>query len=335
MYNCHKDITEFHDKKINLTSSQINELKGKRDANRDKLKKGLASNSKPSFDLIKSQGSYAMRTMVQSPNNDYDIDDGVYFKSSLLAGKSALDTRHMVCDAVQDDKLNTPPCVRNHCVRIEYNDGSHIDIPAYKTDDGGENPELASTDWVRSDARDVTKWFRDENKSKSPDKDSAGNLANSGQLRRITRLLKAFARSRDSWKGSILSGFGITVLVCECYQPDPDRDDVALYYSVKEICARLHSSLKIDHPVTNGAVISKSDDARATKFRDELCEKLNYLNRLLESDCTCEEAMECWKKFFKDSFFDGRCEDEKPKVFASSTPSAATTVKRGGTGGYA
>ena len=93
--------------------------------------------------------------------------------------------------------------------------------------------ELASSEWKRSDARDVTEWFEKENTEKSPDVD------NGRQLRRIVRQIKKFARSRDSWKRQILSGFGITKLVTECFRGDANREDVALYETMKAIRHRL------------------------------------------------------------------------------------------------
>ena len=327
MYNCHKDIAKFHDDEVNLSKNQQTPIINRKDANRAKIKSGLQKNGSPNCKEIKSQGSYAMRTMVQSPTNDYDIDDGVYFNRSDLVGsggadKTALAARQMVCDAIQDSNLKKAPDIRKNCVRVEYKDGTHIDIPVYRLDDNGKNPELASSDWMRSDARDVTEWFKDQRRYS----------ADGDQLLRLVRLVKAFARSRESWKDSILGGFGITVLVCECYQPYSDRDDASLYYTLQEICDRLQRNLEIPHPVTPDAFIAKDDDAKAKKFRDELCEKFESLAKLFDDDC--EEAMKCWNKFFNTDFFDGRC--DSGKKYSSTTPSsAAVTDKQGGNRGYA
>src|SRR5205807_1866754 len=128
-----------------------------------------------------SQGSYEMRTMIQHPEKDYDVDDGVYFDKGDLRGsnggeKSALQARQMVRDAVDDDSFKKRPEARKNCVRVYYNAGYHVDIPVYRrvvTKDwsGREQVhyELASSEWKRSDARDVTKWFKDENRRQSPD----------------------------------------------------------------------------------------------------------------------------------------------------------------------
>ena len=58
----------------------------------------------------------------------------------------------------------------------------------------------------------MTRWFNRGNNHQSPD------TTNGRQLRRQTRLNKAFARSRDSWRPRIATGFMITTLIVdECY----------------------------------------------------------------------------------------------------------------------
>jgi hypothetical protein len=112
-----------------------------------------------------------MHTMVQDPDTDYDIDDGVYFRKEKLVGAnggemSALAVRQMVCQALQDDRFNTPPKVLKNCVRVYYNEGFHVDVPAYRrieTKDPWTGKvtctyELASSDWKGSDPREVTRW---------------------------------------------------------------------------------------------------------------------------------------------------------------------------------
>lgn len=69
----------------------------------------------------------------------------------------------------------------------------------------------------------MTAWFETEDDNKSPDTN------NGRQLRRIDRQIKKYARSREGWKGQILSGFGITKLVTECFRGDASREDKALY----------------------------------------------------------------------------------------------------------
>jgi hypothetical protein len=86
------------------------------------------------------------------------------------------------------------------------------------------------------------------------------------------------ARSREGWKGQILSGFGITKLVTECFRGDASREDKALYDMMKAIRDRLKGNLVVQHPVTPGETItSGNDDARARFLRDRLSEALDTL----------------------------------------------------------
>jgi hypothetical protein len=75
--------------------------------------------------------------------------------------------------------------------------GYCVDVPVYRrvtTKDvfGREtyHYDLASSDWKRSDARDVTEWFDKQNAALSPDTD------NGRQLRRVVPRLIASAATR-------------------------------------------------------------------------------------------------------------------------------------------
>lgn len=290
-------------------------MRKRRNSNRERLKNGLYKNDKPQPKLFKRQGSYAMKTMVQHDDKKYDIDDGVYFLKEDLVGSrgvemSALDARKLVRDALDDGSFKTPPEVRNNCVRVYYEEGYHVDVPVYRlvvTEDvfgnEQEHAELASTDWKRSDARDVTDWFEGENDRQSPDTE------NGRQLRRVTREIKKYAKSRASWESKILGGFGITVLVTECYRKDDTREDKALYDTMKAIRDRLKWNLVVPHPTTKGDTITVGDDDSKARFlREKLTEAIDTLAPLFESDCTREKALKCWDKVYSTDYFGNRLE---------------------------
>lgn len=315
MYDCADDVLAHHDEKVTLPQSERTTMRERRDANRERLKKDLKDQGKPAPREFKSQGSYTMKTMVQHPQKNYDIDDGVYFDKEVLVGErgaemTALQARQMVRDALDDGSFKTPPEVRKNCVRVYYEAGYHVDVPVYRrvtTKDAFDNEsyhhELASSDWKRSEARDVTAWFEKENNQQSPDTE------NGRQLRRITRQIKKYARSRDSWGNQILSGFGITKLVTERFRGNADREDRALHDTMKAIRDRLNFNLVVDHPVTPGETITKgNDDAKARFLRDKLTEAIDNLAPLFESDCTREKALKCWDKIFNTTFFSDRLE---------------------------
>ncbi len=355
MHDCAKDILKYHDDEVTLSQKLRSEMRARRDANRERVKAGLKDADKPSPIEFVSQGSYAMKTMVQHPDNDYDLDDGVYFEKKDLKGArgaemTALDVRQMVRDAVDDGSFKTKPEVRKNCVTVYYDAGYHVDLPAYRRvekerffGDPEVYYELAGADWKRSDARDVTEWFEKENEAKSPDKE------NGRQLRRIVRLLKKLAKSRPTWAASILSGFGITVLVVECFKRNAEREDVALYDTMKAIKDRLDWNLEVKHPVTPGDTITKSsDDPKAKYLRERLADVLGWLKPLRDDDCSREEAMKCWDKVFATDFFSKRYEAESNKndsggslltagiiKQAGSSPEAQAAVRKEGGGRYA
>lgn len=336
MKNCHDDMLAFHDERVTLDSDARKEMRERRNTNRDRLKKGLKRDEEPSPSKLQSQGSYAMWTMVQYVEKDYDIDDGVYFtKDSLVGPKGGDQTpaaiKEMVRKAVHDDKFNNPPKVRTNCVRVYYNEGYHVDLPAYRiiVDDTGvlaptESYELASTEWKKSDPAEVTTWFKDANKSKSP------NTDNDGQLRRVTRLLKTFSRSRSSWKGRIASGFIITKLVVERYAPNDAREDTSLYDTIVSIRDRLNDNLEVDHPVLlNEKLTSGPDDAKTRFLRDKLSEAIDTLDPVFEPDCSQADARKAWDKVFNTDFFGGRPSSDDDGGNGGKGTSAAVLIKGG------
>ncbi|MGD9637517.1 MAG: cyclic GMP-AMP synthase DncV-like nucleotidyltransferase [Alphaproteobacteria bacterium] len=318
MLDCSKEIRKFHDEEVTLQSAQQNEMRERRNSNRDRLKSGLKNNGKPSPIYLRSQGSYAMRTMVQDAENDYDIDDGMYFKQEDLKTSqgndmSALSVRNMICDIIQDERFNNKPEVKNNCVRVYYNDGSHIDVPAYRIiiekdflGNETENFELASSDWKASDPRKVTDWLRDTAKDKSPDDDP-------DQFRRIVRLLKAFSKSRSGWKTDKgASGFTITKLTQEVFVAASGRDDESLHKTMKAIKQRLDLNLSVYHPVIHGEKLAKNDDVRTRRFKERLEQNLEHLNVMDNPECTPEQALKAWGKVFNNTdFFDARIQERK------------------------
>lgn len=327
MRDCAKDVLAYHNNKVTLPQAERTAMRDHRNANRDRLENRLQDDDKPMpYQFIK-QGSYAMLTMVQDQDNDYDIDDGAYFTQESLKDDAGYDmspaaTREMVCYALQDDRFNKKPQVRDCCVRVHYNGGYHVDIPVYRIRDADGEYELASGDnWVVSRAADVQEWFGNVNQRLSPDED------NGRQFRRVVRVLKKFARSRKYWKDVIASGFIITRLAAECYVKNKDREDTALRDSMNRIYNRLCLSLEVLHPITSSTKLTKGpNDERTAYLRDRLKEALDDLSILETTDCTRKKALAAWDKVFNTSFFSERLETETTKATAAPSllkPAAA------------
>ena len=346
MFDCSKDVRAYHDKEVNLPTKEREAMRDRRNINRGRVRKGLDDGGKPAPVEFVKQGSYAMKTMVQAPDNDYDIDDGVYFDKDDLVGErgaemTSLQARQMVRNAVDDGSFKQDPEVRSNCVRVFYQEGYHVDQPVYRRvvtpgffGEDVHNELASSSGWKRSDARHVSEWY-EEKRRESAD----GHL-----LLRINRELKKYARSRQSWRAGILSGFGISVLVVECFKAD-DREDVALYETMVAIRDRLQWNLQIPHPVTPGDYITDGfDDARARLFRDKLTDAIDWLQPLFQGDCNRERALKCWDKVFATKFFNERQEKEAqssaPAVISSaaiisSTSRASGAISTAGSGRHA
>lgn len=109
---CDKDIRACHDERVRLTESQKKKLRDRRDANRERLRRGLKKNGDPAPVKSAIQGSYAMETVIQEPKDAYDIDDGVVFTAKSLTGprgtpKTALDARERLVEAFPTLTLDT------------------------------------------------------------------------------------------------------------------------------------------------------------------------------------------------------------------------------------
>lgn len=311
MFDCASDIVAYHDDKVTLLRSQRTEMRDRRNRNRERLLTRLKANEMPVPQKFIKQGSYAMLTMVQDSNNDYDIDDGVYFTQVSLRDKhgndmSAEEARQMVCDALQYGPFSKQPEMKKNCVRIFYSAGYHVDMPVYRIRDLDGEYELACGDkWILSRAADVENWFDKTNRTRSPDE------INGRQFRRIVRILKKFARSRDSWKETISGGFTITKLAEECYEANKEREDIALRDTMRSMRDRLIGNLEVRHPVTPGSLLTTGPNDSTTKFlRDKLEDALRDLQILDEQDCTRKQALAAWDEVYDTNFFSSRCQDQ-------------------------
>jgi hypothetical protein len=332
MFDCASEMSGFHSEKVNLSGSDRTKMRERRNANRTRLKRGLQKNNNPSLIGQRTQGSYAMWTMVQDENNDYDIDDGAYFKKDDLVNShgnymTAHAVRCIVRDALDDGSFNRTPEVKENCVRVYYNDGSHIDVPSYRTVETtniwGEKVtevELAGPNWKDSDPKGVTDWFKAANKAQSDDADN-------DQFRRMIRLLKNFSKSRPSWKTTKgASGFTITKLVEEKFVAAPSQDDRSLRDTMQAIADRLEWDLSVAHPTVQGEWLAGDDDARTRRFRDRLKENLSHLEVLDDAECTRAQALRAWSRVFNDDYFKDQICDGDDDPNGSGSKSALSSA---------
>ncbi|MBL4701733.1 MAG: hypothetical protein JKX85_10805 [Phycisphaeraceae bacterium] len=324
MYQCGKEIKQYHDGNVTLGKTQRDEMRDRRNNNRQRLKQGLHKNNDPYAIGQWTQGSYAMWTMIQDEESDYDIDDGVYFdledlKGSSGADKTALDARKMVCAALQQGNFTTPPEVKTNCVRVHYQAGFHVDIPVYRRweeeniwGDTVKCQEIASANWKSSDPLAVTNWFKDTVKEKSPADDNT-------QFRRIVRMMKKFSKSRKTWKKKMPSGFTLSKLAEEKYVACSGDDEQALHKTMKAIQSRLDRDLAVKHPVLN-EWLAEEDCPKTSFLKTKLADNLQHLVVLEQNKCSKTDALRAWRKVFKDSFFKDKadtCDEDAKRISAA------------------
>jgi hypothetical protein len=318
--NCSNDLIDYDSEKVKLTPSQQKEMRERRNANRERLQRGLKRNGDPQPDEHIIQGSYAMKTMTQHPDRDYDIDDGSAFVKDKLAADngSAMtpsEAKQMVCDAlIEGGGLTTDPEVKKNCVRVTYKAGYHVDIPVYRMSedtDGNQKMELAGEEWCDSNPREINDWYSGEE----------SKTANAGQecpqLRRQTRLLKKYSRANlgdDSPSGLIL-----TILAAESHTQFDSRQDNAFRELLRKVRARLFGNKVILNPANTTEQLSKeTDEARINALLNQIGKSLSRLEVLDKPNCRRSEALRAWKDIFKTDYFDAEIdkaeEDEKDRA---------------------
>jgi hypothetical protein len=323
MKDSSNDINKYHQDRVVLNSDQRKTLRDRRDANRERLKRGLNRAEEPLPDEFVTQGSYAAKTTIQEPNNSYDIDDGAVFLHEDLKGPQGgdmtpRDAKNMVRDAVDDGSFKTPPEAKTNCVRVHYNDGSHVDIPVYRKTTqvgGGEAFEIASSVWRESNPKGVNRWFNDRLELRSAEARD--------QMRILIRLLKAYCKHRPGY--SLPSGFVLTILVEESYWIYDQRLDRAFRNLISSISNRLAINKQVKHPVVDEN-LAESSDSKCGKLQELLKISLEQLTALDRANCRRSEALKTWKKVFNTDYFDKAISDVEIEERRSACEAVASVA---------
>ena len=289
MIDCSKEIKQFHDERVTLQKSQQDEMRKRRNSNRERIAEKMDKNT-PKIKEFKTQGSYAMHTMIQNKDNKYDIDDGIYFDNVELEGKSTQSVKQIIKDLVDDRSFNTSPKILKNCVRVYYEKGYHVDLPSYRIQEDGY--ELAGNDWEKSNPEAVTNWFNSQAKTKSP-------VGDTGQFKRIVRYLKKTA----DVKSNSISGLVISVLINGNYSPRSNRDDLCLYDTIQSIISFIDSNKNIQHPVLD-EVLTETNCSKVQGFNDILKSILRKIKEIIEENTDKTAVLKVWKEIFCDDFFD-------------------------------
>ena len=303
MYDFSKELTKFHNAHVRLTDNQQKDMRGRRNANLRRIKRGLENLSKPGIVNTINQGGYAQKTMVQPPESDkesrYDIDLGVVFDEDEAVG--ARTTRKWVRDAIANEATNlkNEPESKKKCVRVIYADGYQCDFPVFQRYRKGDEfiYELSAGDeWDESDPKSMNAWIEEEVSNKSPEE------SGSYQLRRIIRLGKFYNKTHSAHQNlKFPSGLVATALFIEAYDSERGRDDEAFHNTLQRISCRSKYS-----PVyANGVNISDHKDTERIGRLIETAKKIvKELDNLKNEESSQVDACKAWKKVFRHSYFD-------------------------------
>lgn len=321
-------MVTFYHTHVRLPNTKRTELAEHRDTNLERLNAGLdkigeEDNTSYAHPLRhRDQGSYPMHTLNQRPDNDYDIDVAIIFrKDDLPSSTQAARKRIERAFTTVGGNFAKPPKARTNAVTVWYAEGYHIDFAVYREveDEYGETvTEHAGAEWKVRDPVEITKWFKQTVREKSPSS-ASGATVEDGQFRRIVRLLKAFARSREYW--NLPGGMIISKLMEECCQANYERDDMALRATMTSIYNRLLDNLEVYDPIhTDQKLTYKAEFTKQVeRFRDRLGDASKELAILDDASCTFAQAMNAWYWVFQHEFW--YVDDDKGSSESSKGPS--------------
>lgn len=126
MFDVSDVMQQFYEQNIKPNPDLLSSLTVHRDATLERVKRGLEKlreEGKLAGPYTKDldQGSYAMDLLIQQPNDDYDLDEGLIFDSDTIP-ESALDARKRVHEAILKvgGNFSKEPEVRTNAVTVWY-----------------------------------------------------------------------------------------------------------------------------------------------------------------------------------------------------------------------
>lgn len=290
MSDCSDLLLEFN-KKIILSKTKQQSLKDSSKSLENKITKYFELDKKEATPSYYSQGSFAMGTIINPLDEEFDIDIGVHLNNLGKEKKEwpATSTVHSwIYDAIEGHS-SEDPIDKNTCIRIIFQKEYHVDLPIYCEYEG--EPYLADNgekSWHISNPTKIIDWF----------KRALGKEGD--QLRRIVQYLKAW-KDNNSSEIKLPSGLVLTVLAVNNFQNNI-REDVSLASTVSQIMDQIKSSSKISNPINcNENLSDKISKSQFDNFKSNLEGfRGNASEALKEKDKV--EACKLWRKEFGERF---------------------------------
>lgn len=292
MADMQSEFKTFHDQ-IALTSGKKASLRTARNALRDKIRKHFRDVLKLNIPKFHGQGSYAMGTIVNPLNGEFDIDDGVYLQHLNTNDKSdwpTPETVHRWLVQATDGHTGQKPIDKRTCVRVRYAGQYHVDLPAYGELNGEYLlAEKGEKGWHRSDPLALTNWFNGRVK------------VHGEQLSRIVRYLKAWANFQSSRRGKMPNGLILTVLASDHFRADT-RDDICFANTLRAIADAVRIIFYVYNPVDAAEELtSRLTDQQKQRFQEAILDAADAATEAINIDDR-HEASNLWRKQFGDRF---------------------------------
>lgn len=296
MANCNKLFLDFN-RDLSLTKTKKDRLIRSKNDLRDRIRHYFKKHHPEYTPEFYIQGSYKMKTVIRTKDDECDLDDGVYFYRE--EGVTGTTLQGWIKKAIKG-AADTSPEHRKKCVRQNYKGDYHIDFPVYYFPEDEEHPQLAvkNEDCEESDPKELVDWFRDVK-----DKE--------GQLIRIIKYLKSWG---DYKRNKMPSGLVMTILAEDNIAYN-ERDDIALRDTLINIEKYLDDgdNFYCEVPATPfDDLFEDYDDARKNNFLTNLTAFVDDAEKAVNSKNQLE-ASKLWKKHLGNRFPLGKNEDVDAK----------------------
>lgn len=288
MADCHDLFQKFYGE-ISISTTQRSTLQKSRNAIRSRTRKYFKEEFKVKVPKFFQQGSFALKTVINPLDGEYDLDDGVYLQH-LEDDRSdwpATETVHsQVFEAIENHTGQDAKDKKN-CIRIIYAGDHHIDLPVYCFSNNDLYFARKGEDqWIQSDPKAFSDWF-------------LKTLNCSGeQMRSCVKYLKAW----KDFKNGDLTGIMLTILVGQNYVGSEQRDDLSLSHTVSKIIQQLKSERTIYNPVDYSEnLLSEWSDSKIDRAI-EVLERLTGKAKEANDTTDKELASKKWVSVFGDRF---------------------------------
>lgn len=324
MANCHNLFTHYNEA-IRLSDGKRDILLAVRDSLRTKMRSRHSTIRAGEELEFHTQGSFVMDTIITPKDDDFDLDDGIYFLGTLDRDTrpSTENFHEWVVYAVGKDENYGTVEDKDTCVRVSYKkEKFHIDLPIYYADNI-DNPDLAHKvdGWILSNPIEFIDWFEQKVHSgfqkafllesrmfTEYEKWTTDIRKKDAQLRRVVRYLKGWG---DNLRGDMPPGIVLTILAAENYIEN-DRDDVCMKETLVGIREYLNGNgFKCPRPTTpkNEDLFANYSETKKKYFMDRLETLITSATFALELDNQKEACLK-WQRHLGDRFpcslaFDG------------------------------